>query len=196
MNNLNTVLIEGLLTRDPELGNAPAQIQMCRLSLANNRYYKKREEKWTQEASYFTVHVYGKVAGACLKYLKKGRGVRIVGRLKQLTWHEGGIYTEKIIILAEHIEFQPPKKADQAKETENMPGEFSTRSSNLDELMEEEAAAVANEAPAQEPAAQIPDIIPDDVPQCQMEDEENPEAKAEENDGENFDDNLGEAAGF
>lgn len=186
MNNLNTVLIEGLLTRDPELGNAPAQIQMCRLSLANNRYYKKREEKWTQEASYFTVHVYGKVAGACLKYLKKGRGVRIVGRLKQLTWHEGGIYSEKIIILAEHIEFQPPKKAEQQKEVELVSGEFSTRSSNLDELIE-------SETPAQEPAAQIPDIVPDDVPQCQMEDNENPEAKAEANDGESFDDSLDEA---
>ena len=102
MNNLNTVLIEGLLTRDPELGNAPAQVQMCRLSLANNRYFRGKE-KWEQEASYFTVYVYGKVAGACLTYLKKGRGVRIVGRLKQLTWRTGGLQSEKIIILAEFL---------------------------------------------------------------------------------------------
>ena len=192
MNNLNTVLIEGLLTRDPELGNAPAQVQMCRLSLANNRYFRGKE-KWEQEASYFTVYVYGKVAGACLTYLKKGRGVRIVGRLKQLTWRTGGLQSEKIIILAEHIEFQPPKKTEQLKEAELAPGEFATRSSNLDELMEEHELAASNETPSQEPAAQIPDIIPADVPQCQMEDNENPETKADTNDEESFDDNLGEA---
>ncbi len=179
MNNLNTVLIEGQLTRDPDLGNAPAQVQMCRLSLANNRYYKGKEDKWVQDASYFTVFVYGKVATSCLTYLKKGRGVRIVGRLKQLTWQVKGMYSEKIIILAEHIEFQPAKKAEAMEEPEHIPGEINTRSSNLDELME---TAKAAEAP-------IPDIIPDDVPQCEIENEENPE-------GEIFEDNQGEAVGF
>lgn len=195
MNNLNTVLIEGLLTRDPELGNAPAQVQMCRLSLANNRYFKVKEEKWTQDASYFTVYVYGKVAGACLKYLKKGRGVRIVGRLKQITWHEGGIYSEKIIILAEHIEFQPPKKTEPLKEPEHVPGEFVTRTSNLDELVDKpEDAATA--IPAEEPAAQITDIAQNDIPQCDMEDEENPQTESEADDGEMFDEKPDEAACF
>jgi single-strand DNA-binding protein len=186
MNNLNTVLIEGQLTRDPELGNAPAQVQMCRLTLANNRYYKGKEDKWVQDASYFTVYVYGNVATSCLTYLKKGRGVRIVGRLKQLTRQVNGMYSEKIIILAEHIEFQPAKKAEAMEEPEHIPGEINTKSSNIEELMETAKAA-------EEP---IPDIIPDDVPQCELEDEESPETKAEADEGEIFEDDQGEAVGF
>ena len=179
MNNLNTVLIEGQLTRDPELGNAPAQVQMCRLTLANNRYFKGKENEWVQDASYFTVYVYGKVATSCLTYLKKGRGVRIVGRLKQLTWQTKGMYSEKIIILAEHIEFQPAKKAEAMEEPEHIPGEINTKSSNLDELME---TAKAAEAP-------VPDIIPDDVPQCEIDNGENPE-------GEVFEEDQGQAVNF
>ena len=123
--------------------------------------------------------------------------MRIVGRLKQLTWHSGGIPAEKVIILAEHIEFQPAKKPEEIKEPDHVPGEIYTRSSNIDEL-EEASQTVTTEIPAEEPAAQIPEIAQDDVPQCEMEDEENPETKGETDDGEIFlDEDLGgNAAGY
>ena len=121
MNNLNTVLMEGTLTRDPQREERSAEFSMCKLTLANNRYYRdnrkkeKEQEKdrWTKESSYFYVYVSGPVAESCLKYLTKGRGVRIVGRLKQKSWRDyDGTWRERVYIIAEHIEFQPPKKAD------------------------------------------------------------------------------------
>ncbi len=129
MNNLNTVLLEGQLTRDPDLGSTPAQTQSCRLSIANNRYYLNKEGKWIQDPSYFSVYVYGVVANACVRYLKKGRGVRVVGRLKQFSWVEGGLRREKICILAEHIEFQPVKKTEpEVVDSEPAAGELTTKS--------------------------------------------------------------------
>ena len=159
MNNLNTVMIEGQLTRTPNLGTSPAQTQMCRLSIANNRYYLDKEGNWKQDPSYFTVHVYGNVASACVAHLRKGRGVRVVGRLKQYSWVDQGMRREKVYILAEHIEFQPAKKSEPLQEPEQDPNEFSTKSSLKD--IEDSPADAAIGLPVQEPAD-----TPADVPDC------------------------------
>ena len=52
-----------------------------------------------------------KRAKACGGYLKKGRGVRGVGRLKQDRWTSPeGQARSKIQIVAEHVEFKPQVK--------------------------------------------------------------------------------------
>ncbi|MBQ2050139.1 MAG: single-stranded DNA-binding protein [Spirochaetales bacterium] len=135
MNNLNTVLMEGTLIRDPERSHQVTGSSACRISLANNRYYNDRNEKWVNDASFFTVWVFGPVAESCLTYLKKGRGIRVVGRLKQFRYTSAGLGREKVAILAEHIEFQPQKKTEDPAATEvpKLPGEVTTRlDSSLD----------------------------------------------------------------
>ncbi|MCF0236953.1 MAG: single-stranded DNA-binding protein [Sphaerochaetaceae bacterium] len=109
MNNLNNVILEGKLTRDPDLIQLTANNVGCRLSIANNRYFLNKSSEWKQETSFFIVNVYGKVADSCLKFLKKGRGIRVVGRLKQERWKDNGIPKDNISVIAEHIEFQPLK---------------------------------------------------------------------------------------
>ncbi len=110
MNNLNTVLVEGLLTRDPER-MGPEGTSMCRMGIANNRYYfSDRESRWITDTSFFTIQVYGAVAEACLNRLRKGRGIRVVGRLKQYVGQRNKV--EKVYIQAEHIEFQPPRNTE------------------------------------------------------------------------------------
>lgn len=128
MNNLNTVLVEGLLTRDPERQPLTSETSMCRMSIANNRYYANKNREWKQETSFFTVIVFGNVAEACLNNMKKGRGIRVVGRLKQQIWEKGGIRRETVVIYAEHIEFQPEKKTEKLTipEPVRLPGEIIT----------------------------------------------------------------------
>ncbi len=161
MNNLNTVLIEGQLTRDPTWGNSPAQTQMCKLSIANNRYYLDRKGEWQQDPAYFNIHVYGNVASACVAHLRKGRGIRVVGTLKQFSWKDNGIWREKIYILAEHIEFQPVKKAEQTNAPNELGG-FETRA-NLKDIEDLPSDAAASE-PVQEPT-----VPPADAPECTIE---------------------------
>lgn len=135
MNNLNTILVEGTLTRDPLLKNMTAESYYCRLSIANNRYYADKKKEWKQDTSYFLVYVFGPVADVCAKYLKKGRGIRVVGRLKQNRWTDSGIVKEAVYIVAEHIEFQPerkPKSDDKPEseiEIEKIPGQIATTAS-------------------------------------------------------------------
>ena len=52
-----------------------------------------------------------KGAAVCGEYLKKGRGVRVVGRLKQDRWTSPeGQPRSKVSIVAEYVEFKPRAK--------------------------------------------------------------------------------------
>lgn len=123
MNNLNSVLIEGNLTKDPELAYTPKGTPVCRFSIATNRFYKQ-EEEYQKEVSYFDVTVWAKQAEVCSEYLNKGRGVRVVGRLKQDRWqNQEGDNRSKVLIVAEHVEFRPMKKsAEEAEENQDPAG--------------------------------------------------------------------------
>jgi len=112
MNNLNSILIEGNLVRDPLLRSTQKGTQLCTMSLASNRYYKQ-DTGFEKEVSFFDVEIWSKLAELCYAKGKKGRGVRVVGRLKQDRWNDpDGKPRSKITIVAEHVEFRPEFKKD------------------------------------------------------------------------------------
>jgi len=100
LQDLNSVILEGRLTRDPEMeGNRP-----CKFGIASNRSWKKGDE-WQKETLFMDVVAWGKTGENCLKYLEKGQGCRIAGRLQQETWEKDGKKQSKITLVAEHVEF-------------------------------------------------------------------------------------------
>lgn len=107
MNSLNSILIEGNLTRDPVTRETPRGTTVCTFGLASNRFYRQDEEM-QREVSFFDVETWAKLAARCGETLKKGRGVRVVGRLKQDRWQDGeGHNHSKVKIVAEHVDFKP-----------------------------------------------------------------------------------------
>ena len=107
MNNLNSVLLEGNLCRDPELRYTPKGTPTCTLVVASNRTYKVEGAR-REEASFFETTTWGKLAEVCHEHLAKGRGIRVVGRLKQERWEDTeGNARAKVVIVAEQVEFQP-----------------------------------------------------------------------------------------
>jgi single-strand DNA-binding protein len=107
MNNLNSILVEGDLVRDPNLSRTPRGTQVCSFCLASSRYYHidKRQQK---EVSFFEVEIWSKLAGVCAENLKKGQRVRVVGRLKQDRWSDTeGKNHSRIKIIGDHVEFNP-----------------------------------------------------------------------------------------
>jgi len=109
--SLNSVNIMGNLTRDPELKNIGAGKSVCTLSIANNRIYSKNNEKVT-EVSYFDVDVWGASAENCAKYLKKGSGIIVEGRLKQDRWEKDGKTQSRVRITANSVHFMPKRSDD------------------------------------------------------------------------------------
>ena len=116
MNNLNSILLEGNLVRDPDLKATPSGTPVCTFAVASNRWYKQNDQL-EKEVSFFDVEAWSKLAQTCGDTLKKGRGVRVVGRLKQDRWNDGeGKSHNKVKIVAEHVEFKPQMKDDDAGE--------------------------------------------------------------------------------
>jgi single-strand DNA-binding protein len=120
MNNLNSILIEGTLVRDPVLRTIAKGTAVCNFSIASNRYFRQ-ENGYEKEVSFFDVETWAKLAETCNNLGKKGRGVRVVGRLKQDRWAgSDGKPRSRIFIVAEHVEFRPDFKKEKETESETV----------------------------------------------------------------------------
>jgi single-strand DNA-binding protein len=140
MNNLNSILVEGNLVRDAEYRTTAKGKPLCTFSIASNRY-DKHDDELAKEVSYFDVQCWQKMAETCQQFGHKGRGVRVVGRLKQDRWNDAeGKAHAKITIVAGHIEFRP-----EAKSYDGGTGESngSAENTKVDEtIVEEETVAI------------------------------------------------------
>jgi single-strand DNA-binding protein len=118
MNNLNSVLVEGNLVRDPDLSYTSKGTAVCKFSVACNRAFKQ-DDQLQKEVSYFDVSTWTRLAEVCGEYLKKGRGVRVVGRLKQDRWSDtDGKPHSRVLIVAEHVEFKPQFKKQEGEKAD------------------------------------------------------------------------------
>jgi len=112
MNNLNSILIEGNMVREPQYRTTPKGTPLCTFSLASNRFFRQ-DNGYEKEVSFFDVETWSKLADTCNNMGKKGRGVRVVGRLKQDRWTgNDGKPHSRITIVAEHVEFRPEFKKE------------------------------------------------------------------------------------
>ena len=112
MNNLNSILIEGNLVRDPLLRSTPKGTSICTFTLASNRFFRQ-DTGMEKEVSFFDVETWAKLAEHCYSQGHKGRGVRVVGRLKQDRWNgTDGRAHSRVAIVAEHVEFRPEVRSE------------------------------------------------------------------------------------
>src|SRR5438445_1466275 len=108
MANINRVVLVGNLTRDPELRHTPSGMAVCSLRLAvNTRRKDSSTGQWTEQPNYFDVTVWGAQGENCAKYLSKGRGVAIDGRLRWREWadKESGQKRQAVDIIADTVQF-------------------------------------------------------------------------------------------
>jgi single-strand DNA-binding protein len=138
MNNLNSILIEGNLVRDPLFRTTSKGTSLCTFSIASNRFFKQ-DSGLEREVSFFDVETWAKLAENCYNLGRKGRGVRVVGRLKQERWTGAdGKPHSKVAIVAEHVEFRPDFK----KEEHAIPADDLTADALTDIPVVEELAPV------------------------------------------------------
>lgn len=114
--SLNIVKIKGNLTRAPELKHTTSGKVVCDIAVAYSRVYAKNGKK-TTEVSYFDIEVWGVTAENCGKYLKKGNGVIVEGRLKQDRWEKDGKPQSRVKIMANNVQFLFNKKEKLSDQT-------------------------------------------------------------------------------
>jgi single-stranded DNA-binding protein len=92
MNDINSVIVEG------EMGNVPNDDGKCYVIVT--RTFKNGLAEFETTRNHFFVVIKGRLAESYTDKFKKGRKVRIVGRLKNDNRGRAEIF-------AEHIEFKP-----------------------------------------------------------------------------------------
>ena len=118
--NINTVAISGNLTKAPDLHTSGSGKPVCKMRVAVNERVKVGEE-WQSRANYFDVVTFGKTAENANRYLDRGSGVAVAGRLH---WHEwtqdDGTKRQSVEIVADVLQFigaKAEKPAEVAFET-------------------------------------------------------------------------------
>ena len=111
MKQLNSVIIEGKLVENVKVTQV-APVAIAQFYISTERIHKNEDGTYEKEICYFDVECFGKLAERLENYLKRGRGVRVVGRLKQDIWMNGEKKCSRVIVVAEHIEVKPFKEAE------------------------------------------------------------------------------------
>ena len=102
---LNTVIVGGNLTRDPEVRYTPKGTAVCTLGLAINERFKDGSGTWQEDTTFVDIECWGKTAESAKEYLSKGRQVVIEGKLKLDTWERDGQKHSKTKVVAGRIHF-------------------------------------------------------------------------------------------
>lgn len=103
--NINSVVLTGNLTKDPELRTTGSGTSVTTLRLAVNERVK-RDGDWQERAMYFDVVVWGNQAENAAKYLEKGRPVAVKGRLSWREWTDkDDNKRQSVEVTAETVQF-------------------------------------------------------------------------------------------
>lgn len=107
MASYNQTTLMGNLTRDPETKYTQSGKAICKLGLALNEEWKDKEGQKHERVTFVDVDVFGRTAENCAQYLRKGRPVFIVGKLKMDQWQDKntGQNRSKLGVIADKVQF-------------------------------------------------------------------------------------------
>lgn len=107
---MNSVILIGRLTRDPELSYTPnTQTAACRITLAVDRPKHNGDAQgadYVRSADFIRITVWGRQAETCDRYLSKGRQIAVMGRIQTGSYKNCNgetVYTTDVV--AERVEF-------------------------------------------------------------------------------------------
>lgn len=101
---INRVILEGRLTRDPELRYNPSGVAITTFTLAVDRTFKNGNGE--READFIRVIAWRQLAEICANNLKKGRLISVEGRWQTGSYENNGgqrVYTNDCVIDSMHF---------------------------------------------------------------------------------------------
>jgi single-strand DNA-binding protein len=104
--NVNTVIVSGNSTREPELRYTPSGQGIASFGIAANRRWQNRQtQEWEEKTSFFDVTCWGDLAEHVAESISKGTRVLVTGRLEQRSWDDKdtGDKRSKIEIVADDV---------------------------------------------------------------------------------------------
>jgi single-strand DNA-binding protein len=103
---LNTVLLAGHLTRDPQLKVLAQERSVAAFGLAINRRSKGQDGETKEEVTFVDCEAWGRTAELIGQYLTKGSPCFIEGRLKLDSWQDKeGAKHQRLKVVVEQVQF-------------------------------------------------------------------------------------------
>jgi single-strand DNA-binding protein len=130
MASFNQVTLLGNATRDPELRYMPNNQPVVTIGMATNRRFKDAQGQDREEVCFVDCTAFGKSAEILNQYVRKGRPLFIVGRLKYETWDDKqGQKRSRHTVVIEQFQLlgdrrDTPDADNQAPATSQRPGKF------------------------------------------------------------------------
>lgn len=104
---MNKLMIIGNLTRDPEVRSVQGGYTVCDFTVAvNNTRRNQNQADGQNDATFFRVTTWNKLAENCSQFLKKGRKVCVVGPVSARTYQANdGSTRVSLEVNANEVEF-------------------------------------------------------------------------------------------
>jgi single-strand DNA-binding protein len=103
MATMNSVVLLGNMTRDPQLQYTPGKgTAVARFGIALNRKVNEKDY-----VTFVDIEVWGKLAETCNTYLKKGRQIALSGELRLDRWNDKttGDPRQRLYVVAHNVQF-------------------------------------------------------------------------------------------
>lgn len=110
MKDINIAMMQGRLTKDPEMKTSKSGTPWLLFTLAVNDSVK-REDKWEDKADFLLFKAFGKTAEAIQKFAGKGTLLTVQGRLKCDQYEANGEKKSMTYVLCDTVRL-PPKPKD------------------------------------------------------------------------------------
>ena len=107
---MNSVSLIANLTADPELRTTPSGKSVTTLRVAYNDPFAGPDSS----PEFFNVEVWGTQAENAVAHLTRGREIGIEGRLAHRPWEKDDIKHDKVLIVAQRIDYLRVPKGQQA----------------------------------------------------------------------------------
>ncbi|MCL1912369.1 MAG: single-stranded DNA-binding protein [Eubacteriaceae bacterium] len=109
---LNVAILEGRLTKDPELRPTANGISMTTFTMAVDRSYKNRNGE--RETDFLLIKTWRGTADLCARYLHKGNLVSVRGRIETRSYDgNDGVRRYVTEIVADEVNFLTPRSEQQ-----------------------------------------------------------------------------------
>lgn len=106
---INTVVLVGRLTRDPELRRTPSGTSVCTFTIAVNRRIKSPGQP---EADFPSCTAWGRQAEVLCQFMRKGGLIGVTGRIQTRSFDDAnGQRQYRTDVVAEHIDFLESRAA-------------------------------------------------------------------------------------
>ena len=99
---MNSVILIGRLTQDPQASTLDSGHSYCRFSIAVNRRFSRNGEN---QADFINIITWDALAQNCVKYLVKGSQVAVQGSIQTGSYERDGVKRTTFDIRADQVEF-------------------------------------------------------------------------------------------